>query len=80
MEHIRFQALNRLGKKASKISAFQEASFKTYTELEKFVDLTLGVPEKDFKKFIIFNLLLNSPSIKSLTDISLTPLIDLAMK
>lgn len=80
LEHIRFQALNRLGKKASKISAFQEASFKTYTELEKFVELTLGVPEKDFKKFIIFNLLLNSPSIKSLTDISLTPLIDLAMK
>jgi hypothetical protein len=44
--------------------------------LEKFVELTLGIPEKDFKKMVIFGLMV--PNIKSLNEIPISSLIDLA--
>ncbi len=47
-------------------------------DLERFLETQLQVTEKDFKKLMIFGFIL--PSAKSLTDLSLTPLIDLSSK
>jgi hypothetical protein len=58
------------------LSAYKEAQFKGYAELDKFVEVTLGIPEKDFKKMVIFGLMV--PHLKSLVDIPITSLIDLA--
>jgi hypothetical protein len=44
--------------------------------VEKFVEITLGIPEKDFKKMVIFGLMV--PNIKSLNEIPISSLIDLA--
>ena len=54
--------------------------FKTYADLEKFVEQTLLVPEKDFKKYVIFNLILLPASIKSLSEVKLSPFMDLLKK
>ena len=70
------QAINRLIRKLDTLTANKEAQFKGYAELEKFVELTLGIPEKDFKKMVIFGLMV--PSIKSLNEIPISSLIDLA--
>jgi hypothetical protein len=40
------------------------------------LELTLGIPEKDFKKMVIFGLMV--PTIKSLNEIPISSLIDLA--
>jgi hypothetical protein len=58
------------------LSAYKEAQFKGYAELDKFVEVTLGIPEKDFKKMVIFGLMV--PHLKSLVDIPITRLIDIA--
>ena len=58
------------------LSAYKEAQFKGYPELDKFVEVTLGIGEKDFKKMVIFGLML--PHLKSLNDILITSLIELA--
>ena len=70
------QAINRLIRKLDTLTANKEAQFKGYAELEKFVELTLGIPVKDFKKMVIFGLMV--PSIKSLNEIPISSLIDLA--
>ena len=70
------QAINRLVRKLDTLTAYKEAQFKGYLELDKFLEQTLGFPEKDFKKLVIFGLML--PSLKSLVDIPLTSLITLA--
>ena len=70
------QAINRLIRKLDTLTAYKEAQFKGYTELDKFVEVTLGIPEKDFKKMVIFGLIV--PSIKSLNEIPISSLINLA--
>ena len=70
------QTINRIIKKTESLSAYKEAQFKGYAELDKFVEVSLGIPEKDFKKMIIFGLMM--PHLKSLVDIPITSLIDLA--
>lgn len=54
--------------------------FKGFVELERFLEHDLGVSEKDFKKYIIFNMILAGPTVKTITEISLQPLVDLLVK
>jgi hypothetical protein len=54
--------------------------FKTFNDLERYVENTLVIPEKDFKKYLIFNILVPATSIKQLNDIPLSGLIDLMKK
>lgn len=81
LDHIRQQCLNRLGKRTKILKSNQETTFKTFIDLEKFVEHQLGVSEKDFKKYIIFHLiLLTSSSLKQLSDMNLTGLLELLRK
>lgn len=75
---MKLQAINRLIKKVDTLNAYKEAQFKGYQELDKFVELTLGIPEKDFKKMVIFGLMV--PSLKTLNDIPVSSLIELSSK
>lgn len=70
------QAINRLIRKLDTLTAYKEAQFKGYLELDRFVEVTLGIPEKDFKKMVIFGLMV--PTLKSLNDVPISSLIDLA--
>lgn len=68
---LRTQYISRLERKASVV----KDTLKNFTELERFVETTLQLGDKDAKKFVMFNIIL--ASAKSLTDISLQPLADL---
>jgi hypothetical protein len=60
------------------LASNQSTSFKTFTDCERFVEQTLGISEKDFKKYIIFNLILSKSKYPS--DITLATLIETLKK
>jgi HD-GYP domain-containing protein (c-di-GMP phosphodiesterase class II) len=62
---LRSQLISRLERKSSAI----KGTIKNFAELERFLETTLQLGDKDSKKFVIFNIIL--ASAKSLTDISL---------
>lgn len=52
---IRGQAINRLANKSELVLS---SNAKGPVEVEKVIEQTLGIHEKDFKKYIIFHLII----------------------
>lgn len=75
---IKTQSLNRLQKKVDVLEQCKANTFKSFNDCEKFVEQTLGIAEKDFKKHIIFNLILTKT--KQLSEISLSGMIETLKK